>query len=334
LKSVCLFVCCNRHNFEIPAHGQLFFSTNAWHMVRYMHTSMSSSRVKAISCLLVVLLQQSSSFLALRQAPVTIDPKTRFHLDLLSTRVEEFGSHRQDPDWQKRSKRWIILVDDEEAIRKAVGQLLSDEGYQVTACADGPTTLEVLLAQRQRSKKPDVIVSDIRMPGMDGLELLRLIRADESLVEVPVILLTAKGQSQDRIEGYNAGADGYLSKPFDPLELVAMVDGVIERHNIVSETVAVEDLQRDLDEIKFLLQKGGGGIGNGWVEQTNVFLAQDERQVLELLCQGLMNKEIAEQTYLSTRRVEQLLTGMFRKVQVKNRTELVRWAISTGTVLI
>ena len=82
-----------------------------------------------------------------------------------------------------------------------------------------------------------------------------------------------------------------------------------------------------------LLNKGGGGIGmNGYVEQTNVFLAPDEQEILELLCEGLKTKEIAAQTYLSTRRVEQLLTRMFRKTGVKNRTELVRWAVQTGNV--
>jgi DNA-binding NarL/FixJ family response regulator len=253
--------------------------------------------------------------------------------------IDEF-SHPRDPMWRKRSECWVILVDDEEAIRKAVGQLLFDRGYQVTACADGSTALKVALSKRADptdgmvQKVPDCILSDIRMPGMDGLELLRRIRADELLVEVPVVLLTAKGMTQDRIAGYDSGADAYLSKPFDPDELVAIVDNVIDRHETLNgANVQVTDLKRDLDEMKYLLlAKGGGGVGDGWVEQTNVFLAPDEREVLELVCQGLMTKEIAGRTRLSTRRVEQLLTRMFRKTGVKNRTELVRWAVSTGNV--
>jgi DNA-binding NarL/FixJ family response regulator len=253
--------------------------------------------------------------------------------------VDEFA-HTKDPLWRKRMEKWIIICDDEESIRKTVGQLLFDRGYQVTACADGSTALRVALSKRADSngdvvdKIPDCIVSDIRMPGMDGLELLRRIRSEELLVEVPVILLTAKGRTQDRIAGYDSGADAYLSKPFDPDELVAIVDNVIDRHETLNgANIQVSDLKRDLDEIKFLLlEKGGGGVGNGWVEQTNVFLAPDEREVLELVCQGLMTKEIAVKTYISTRRVEQLLTRMFRKTGVKNRTELVRWAASTGNV--
>jgi len=263
----------------------------------------------------------------------------------VNSKIDEFQyTSREDPMWRKRSECWIVVVDDEEAIRKAVGQLLFDRGYQVTACADGATALQLATTGSKThvaestgdvvAKLPDCIVSDIRMPEMDGLELLRRIREEESLVEVPVILLTAKGMTQDRIAGYNAGADAYLPKPFDPDELVAIVDGVIERHETLNgANVQVDDLKRDLDEIKYLLlEKGGGGVGNGWVEQTNIFLAPDEREILELLCQGLMTKEIAARTYLSTRRVEQLLTRMFRKTGVKNRTELVRWAVATGNV--
>jgi DNA-binding NarL/FixJ family response regulator len=258
----------------------------------------------------------------------------------MGSRIENIEEFRgRDPMWTKRSECWVIVVDDEEPIRKAVGQLLYDKGYQVTACADGSTALNVALSRDPKRNTPklvpDCIVTDIRMPKMDGIELLKRIRADETLLEVPVVLVTAKGMSQDRIDGYDSGADSYLTKPFDPDELVAIVDNVIERHETLNGAkIQVDDLKRDLGEIKnLLLEEGGGGVGvNGFVEQTNVFLAPDEREVLELLCGGLMTKEIAAETGLSKRRVEQLLTRMFRKTDAKNRTELVRWAISTGNV--
>jgi DNA-binding NarL/FixJ family response regulator len=144
--------------------------------------------------------------------------------------------------------------------------------------------------------------------------------------------------TRDRIEGFDSGADAYLSKPFAPEELVAIVDNLIHRQAALNgfgsdekQSPDVEDLKRDLEEIKnLLLYKGGGGIGNGFVMKTDVFLSSDERRVLGLLCEGLMNKEIAAATHLSTRRIEQLLTQMYRKTGVKNRTELVRWAVSSG----
>jgi len=250
--------------------------------------------------------------------------------------IEEFGE--RSPEYRKRSDCWILVVDDEEHIRKAVGQFLYDKGYRVTACPDGQTALDVALSQKddERTEKsvPDCIVSDVRMPKIDGIQLLRAIRSHETLQEVPVVLVTAKGMTQDRIDGYNAGADAYITKPFDPEELVAVVDNVIDRHEALNgDNIEVDDLKKDLDDIKhLLLEEGGGGVGNGWVKSTNVFLAPDEKEVLELLCQGLMTKEIAKSTALSKRRVEQLLTRMYRKTEVKNRTELVRWAVSTGNV--
>lgn len=251
-----------------------------------------------------------------------------------------------------RSERWILLVDDEASIRDAVGEMLLKSGYHVTTCQDGSEALRIALNGPSRfdphsamslSKVPrsipDAIVSDVRMPVMDGLTLLETIRSIPQLVEIPIILLTAKGLPQDRVAGYNAGADAYIPKPFDPDELVTVIDSVIQRHERLNDSnnVMLSDLQRDLQDIKhMLLEQGGSGVGpiSDRAEATNIFFPPDERQILQLLCQGLMTKEIAERMFMSTRRVEQLLTSMFRKVNVKNRTELVRWAISTGNVIL
>ncbi|CAB9497795.1 Virulence factors putative positive transcription regulator BvgA [Seminavis robusta] len=265
------------------------------------------------------------------------DDEALAELDGIKADIDDFS---RDDEFQKRANRWILLVDDEASIRKSVGQLLFDRGFQVTACADAPTALQVAKERRDdmgNSRLPDVIVSDIRMPDMDGLEFLQVLRQDDRLQAIPVVLLTAKGMVQDRIAGYNAGADIYLPKPFDPEELLSICDGLIAQYEILNGAdIEMDDLRQDLDEIKYmLLEKGGGGVGNGWVDEgTNVFLAPDEREVLELLCQGLRNQEIADKTFLSKRRVEQLLTNMYRKVNVKNRTELVRWAVSSGNVKI
>ena len=291
-------------------------------------------------CLVLSIIGSAFAFSAAEICPLNHRNAKEFHKlstnALFSGTVEEFGD--RSPEHRKRSDCWVLVVDDEEPIRRAVGQLLYDKGYQVTACADGQTAIDVALTQRNDGNTaksvPDCVISDVRMPNMDGIQLLKAMRNHESLQEVPVVLVTAKGMTKDRIEGYNAGADAYITKPFDPDELVAVVDNVIERHETLNgENIAVDDLKKDLDEIKhLLLEEGGGGVGNGWVKSTNVFLAPDEKEVLELLCQGLMTKEIASRTNISKRRVEQLLTRMFRKADVKNRTELVRWAVATGNV--
>lgn len=278
------------------------------------------------------LLPFCDSFLVVPVKEISHNPG---HGSLFAGDVQEFGL---DPLLQKRSKKWVLLVDDEESIRQAVGQFLFDKGYQVTACPDARSALQTAKTRVVDSspKHPDLIISDVNMPEMDGIQFLEAIRTDERLVSVPVVLLTAKGTTRDRIRGYQAGADAYLPKPFDPEELLSICDNAISRFEALNgDSVQVDDLQNDLNVIKkLLLEQGGRGVGNGWVEATNVFLAPDERKLLELVSQGLTNTQVGEGLSLSGRRVGELLTALYKKTGVSNRTELVRWAVSTGNVTL
>ena len=180
---------------------------------------------------------------------------------------------RTDPKFLQRNKHWILFVDDEEAIRQSVGDFLYDSGYQVTACADANAAVEVcrnatspnLVVSSNNNNNvvsrgpPSCVVADIRMPGgPSGLELLQWIRAqpNPALHRVPVVMLTAKGLTADRIAGYQAGADVYLSKPFYPDELLSVVDNLIaRRQEMVGDAGAMVDLQQELTNIQLLLQE-------------------------------------------------------------------------------
>lgn len=237
-----------------------------------------------------------------------------------------------DKDFLRRNKHRIILVDDEEAIRLAVGDYLYDHGYQVTACADADALLDICAKPNSDGELPmvpDVIVSDIRMPGKDGLELLGLIRADERLERVPVILLTAKAMTEDRIAGFRAGADAYLPKPFDPEELLSIIDNSIQRRQqMTGENAKLVDLKSDMSNIKQMLRKNGANV----VKATNVYLTPVEREVLEFLCKGYTNGEIAQERGVSVIGVNRMIQKMYMATQTRTRTELVRWAIKTGYV--
>lgn len=115
----------------------------------------------------------------------------------------------------------LLVVDDEAKIRELVGAYLQKEGYLVHEAGSG---LEVL--EKVRALHFDVIILDLMMPGMDGLELCREIRKDS---DVPVIMLTARGDEIDRVLGLEMGADDYIVKPFSPRELVARVKAVLRR---------------------------------------------------------------------------------------------------------
>ncbi len=167
------------------------------------------------------------------------------------------------------------------------------------------------------------------MPGKDGIELLGLIRSDPRLVRVPIVLLTAKAMAQDRVQGYKAGADVYLPKPFDPDELLSIVDNLILRRQQMSGKVGgLMDLKDDMEKIKQIMKRNSANV----VKKTNVFLTDMERDVLELLCKGFTNSEIAEQRDVSIIGINRVIQNIYTKTETRNRTELVRWAISTGYV--
>jgi len=117
--------------------------------------------------------------------------------------------------------RRILLVEDDETVREVVRTYLEDAGYIVDEVPDGFSAMD-LVARRL----PDLIVMDRMLPGIDGVEVCRRIRAEH---DIPVIMLTALGATDDRIDGLEAGADDYLTKPFSPRELVLRVTSVLRR---------------------------------------------------------------------------------------------------------
>jgi len=115
----------------------------------------------------------------------------------------------------------ILIVDDDVETRRLLGEYLQKQGYRVTSAADGKALRGALDTAR-----PDLIVLDLMLPGDDGLELCRDLRARSN---VPIIMLTARGEETDRIVGLEMGADDYLAKPFNPRELLARIKSVLRR---------------------------------------------------------------------------------------------------------
>ena len=122
------------------------------------------------------------------------------------------------------SRGTILVIDDERDLIELVRYNLDKEGFDVLAASDGMSGLEIATKH-----KPDLVVLDLMMPGMDGLEVCRRMRADDRTRRIPVIMLTAKAGETDRIVGLEMGADDYVTKPFSPRELVARVKAVLRR---------------------------------------------------------------------------------------------------------
>ena len=225
----------------------------------------------------------------------------------------------------------VLLVDDEPGLRTAVQTYLKDEGFDVTSAIDGEEGWE-----KAQQMNPDVIISDVMMPRCDGYCLLKRIREDERLGGTPVIFLTAKGMTIDRTQGYQAGVDDYIPKPFDPEELVARVRNVVKRQErLLAEAarfadIDVSQMAKQITEIKSMLTQGEKTLSKKNDLIPN--FTPREASVLQLVAEGLMNKEIARQLETSIRNVEKYVSRLFIKTETSSRTELVRYALENHLV--
>ncbi len=121
------------------------------------------------------------------------------------------------------SGKKVLIIDDEKLIVKATSLVVKLSGYQVISALDGETGLEVV-----KEEKPDLILLDIMMPGMDGWQVLERLQADEETKKIPVIIFTAKEYIKGKQKSLDAGAVDYITKPFEPDELMAAINGVFE----------------------------------------------------------------------------------------------------------
>ena len=200
----------------------------------------------------------------------------------------------------------LLVVDDEPNLLRAVAACLKTENYDVSTARSGQEAL-VHLAE----SIPDLIISDIRMPGMDGYKLARQLRASQRTALVPIVFLTAKDETADRIEGFRAGVDAYLTKPFEPDELIAVVNGILNR------------VERTHSQIAQLLSSASA-------EEAAIqdeALTDAEKRVALAVSRGLSNKEIAAKLEISVRTVENHISHILDKKGFTNRVEIARYIL-------
>ncbi|KKI99329.1 response regulator transcription factor [Prochlorothrix hollandica] len=225
----------------------------------------------------------------------------------------------------------VLLVDDEPGIREAVQAYLQDDGFTVEVASDAQEGWDKLQQMR-----PDLVITDLMMPRVDGYQFLRQMREDDRFKALPVVFLTARGMTSDRIQGYQAGCDAYLSKPFDPDELVTIIQNLLKRRAAVvnelqgGETTDISTMARQIEEIRNLLVQRPSMVQSS--SAVKIDLTPREQSVLNLVAKGLMNKEIARELDTSVRNVEKYVSRLFSKTGTNSRTELVRYALEHGLV--
>ena len=200
------------------------------------------------------------------------------------------------------SKR-LLVVDDEPRLLRAVAADLRGEGYEVTTAQSGAEALSLIARQI-----PDLVISDIRMPGMDGYALARQLRRNQSTALVPIIFLTAKDATADRIEGFRSGVDAYLTKPFEPDELLAVIASILTR------------IERTHSQIARLV--GGAAADSAASDLVDEELTAAEIKVAGAVGRGLSNKEIAKEFDISVRTVEHHVRNILAKKNFSNRVEI------------
>nr|WMP11927.1 putative transcriptional regulator Ycf29 [Laurencia australis]WMP12139.1 putative transcriptional regulator Ycf29 [Laurencia australis] len=200
----------------------------------------------------------------------------------------------------------ILLVDDDHNLIDLLSYYLSAEGFFV----DSAYTIRNALAFIDYDC-PDLIISDIMIKDLSGYDFIKLLKLDDNLVDLPFIFLTAKGMTSDRIKGYNLGCFAYLTKPFNPKELLAIINNIFTNINLIKNRNKFNvDLSKKFRGSKFLQS----------------FTAR-EKHVLKLLLMGYMNKEIAVKLNTSLRNVEKYVSRLLYKTNTRNRVELIRTVI-------
>ena len=222
----------------------------------------------------------------------------------------------------------IFIIEDEPSIIQLVQHNLEKNGFIISSSLNGNDGLKEL-----KKYQPDLLLLDWMLPDLSGIEICKSIRKDNSFKNLPVIMLTAKGEEEDKIKGLDSGVDDYLTKPFSFNELMARIKAVLRRTNpnTVSDNLKFDDLM--LDRIEKRVFRDGQEIKLGPTEfrLLDFFLTNPKRvysrdQILESVWPNNVNVE--------SRTIDVHIRRLRQSVNLKNKRELIRTVRSSGYSLI
>ena len=173
------------------------------------------------------------------------------------------------------SQQRILVVEDEAAIRDMLQFTLSAAGYDVVQAPNAEQAWSMI-----QDKHPDCLLLDWMLPGVSGVALAQRIRGNDQVAHLPIIMLTARGEENDQVEGFEAGADDYVIKPFSPRALVARVKAILRRQSpdaSSAEKVTVGDLQLDLSSYRFTVKGQEVKLGPTEFKLMHFFMTHKDR---------------------------------------------------------
>jgi len=225
------------------------------------------------------------------------------------------------------SKASVLIVEDEPDISEVIRYNLSRAGYRVRNTLDGEEGLIMI-----KEEKPDVLILDWMLPSVSGLEICRALRRQKDTRDIGIIMLTARGEELDRVQGLESGADDYISKPFSPAELVARVASVLRRSKPITsqEVLMYADIEMDLST--FRVKRSGHYISLGPTEYRLLrhFLENPKRVYSrQQLLDAVWGRDIA----VEGRTVDVHIRRLRKALNSENGTDLIRTVRSAGYAL-
>ena len=211
----------------------------------------------------------------------------------------------------------ILIADDDQSIRQFIRDYLELQGYAVITAVNGEEAFSLV-----EKYHPHLLIADIKMPKKDGYDLVKQLRQKPQFRLLPVIFLTQRSSTAERILGYQVGCDVYLPKPFEIEELAAIVRYLLERSQILQSELWFSE-QKTQEQINELETSHSLNL---------LHLTPREKEVLDLLTQGLSNIKIGKKLHLSPKTIEKYVSSMLKKTDTNNRTELVRFALDHNLV--
>jgi two-component system phosphate regulon response regulator PhoB len=224
-------------------------------------------------------------------------------------------------------KPYILVVEDEAPLLEVLRYNLEKEGYLVDVAEDGAVALD-----KVQRNTPDLIILDWMLPELSGVEVCRQLRAERDTKEVPVIMLTARGEEADRLKGLASGADDYVVKPFSPAELLARVRAVLRRSTASApdETLTYRDLKLDMASHKVM--RGGRAVNLGPSEfrLLRVLLKRPGRVFSR---EQLLDLAWGRDVYLEVRNIDVHIRRLRKQLNAPGEADLIRTVRGAGYAL-
>jgi len=221
----------------------------------------------------------------------------------------------------------IFIIEDEQAIIELVKYNLEKEGYRVSYSNKGDSGISEI-----KQIEPDLILLDWMLPDISGIEVCKILKKDKKLRSIPVIMLTAKGEEEDKIRGLDSGADDYMTKPFSHLELKARINAILRRSK--AESFKDEIIYKDLkiNRIERKVFRGNQTINLGPTEYNLLnFLIDNPKRVYSR--EQLLNNVWRDNVNVEERTIDVHIRKLRQAINIKDATPLIRTARSAGYAL-